>query len=262
MRLGASIWGFFYQQDPATWPTLAEAVEEILAMDDALGVEVWGSRALDHPMVVGEELGALVDACQEAAFTTVHIQGQHWSWSSANLRSEIDFAHQLGARTLILHPACFGLVEEDDRPDWPEILRIADYAAKFGVKLAMENMKDSIWTLDRILDEVGDDPETSNLGICIDLGHANQSVDAGRHPVTNYLERYAGQLCHLHLHDNHGKDDDHIAPGLGTIDWPQVLSVLNDIQFTGTAVLETHEINTPPKNFLKRGLSFLKQSGF
>ena len=116
--------------------------------------------------------------------------------------------------------------------------------------------------LDRILDEVGDDPETSNLGICIDLGHANQSVDAGRHPVTNYLERYAGQLCHLHLHDNHGKDDDHIAPGLGTIDWPQVLSVLSDIQFTGTAVLETHEINTPPKNFLKRGLSFLKQSGF
>ena len=262
MRLGASIWGFFNQQDPATWPTLAEAVEEILAMDDALGVEVWGSRALDHPMVVGEELGALVDACQEAAFTTVHIQGQHWSWSSANLRSEIDFAHQLGARTLILHPACFGLVEDDDRPDWPEILRIADYAAKFGVKLAMENMKDSIWTLDRILDEVGDDPETSNLGICIDLGHANQSVDAGRHPVTNYLERYAGQLCHLHLHDNHGKDDDHIAPGLGSIDWPQVLSVLDDIQFTGTAVLETHEINTPPKDFLKRSLSFLKQSGF
>jgi len=126
----------------------------------------------------------------------------------------------------------------------------------------MENMKDSIWALDRILDEVGDDPETSNLGICIDIGHAHQSVDAGRHPVTNYLERYSGQLCHLHLHDNHGKDDDHMSPGQGTVDWPEVRRVLEAIQFEGTAVLEMHELGVPPKKALEGGLAFLKQSGF
>lgn len=262
MRLGASIWGFYRDQDSAAWPTLAGAVDDILSIDEALGVEVWGSRALDDPMVEGQELGKLVDACQATAFTTVHIQGKHWSWNAANLRREIDFAHQLGAMTLVLHPACFGLVEEDDRPDWPEVLRIADYAAKFGVRLAMENMKDSMWLLDRILDEVGDDPETSNLGICIDTGHANQSVDAGRHPVTNYLERYAGQLCHLHLHDNHGKNDEHLLPGKGTVDWPSVRSVLKAIEFTGTAVLETHELDTSPREYLERSFAFLAQLGF
>lgn len=259
MRLGASIWGFFYQQDPATWPTLAEAVDEVLAFDKTLGVETWGSRDLAHPMVSGQDLVDLVDVCQGAEFITIHIQGQHWSWNPANLKREIDFAHQLGGETLVLHPECFGLVDEDDRPDWPEIVRVAEYAAKFGVRLAMENMKNSIWMLDRILDEIGDDPEETNLGICIDIGHANQSEDAGRHPVTNYLERYAGQVIHLHLHDNHGERDDHFLPGEGTIDWPRVLGVLENIEFSGTAVLEAIQPGIAPKECLQRGVEFFNQ---
>ncbi len=238
MRFGASVWGFYDPQDPRTWPSLAEAVDEIVTLDDTLGVEVWGSRALDHPPVYGRELADLVSASGEAAFVTAHIQGQHWSWNPQNLRSEIDLAHQLGAETLVLHPVCFGLVEDDDRPDWPAIVRIAGYAAKFGVRLAMENMVDSIWALDRILDELGDDPEETNLGICIDVGHAHMSHDAGREPVPNYLERYAGQLIHVHLDDNHGESDEHLIPGDGTIDWPRTLATLDHIGFEGTAVLE------------------------
>ena len=261
MRLGASIWGFYYCQDPESWPSLAGAVQAILAFDGSLGVEVWGSKALDHPPVVGKELADLVLACQDAAFITVHVQGRHWSWNPTNLRREIDFAHQLGADTLVLHPVCFGLVEEVDRPDWPEIVRIAEYAAKFGVQLAVENMRNSIWTLDRILDEIGDDPKKTNLGICIDIGHANQSNDAGRESVCNYLERYAGQLSHLHLHDNHGERDDHLLPGEGTVDWSRVLGVLDEIDFSGKAMLEAHQEGIPPQEGLRRGIEFFRQPG-
>ncbi len=259
MQLGVSTWGFYYQQDPESWPTLAGAVDNILTLDETLGIEVWDSRALDHPPVFGKELADLVYACKEAAFVTVHIQRQHWSWNPGTLRREIDFAHQLSAKALVLHPVCFGLVEDDDRPDWPEIVRIAEYAAKFGVQLGMENTKDSIWMLDRILDEVGDDPETTNLGICIDIGHANQSNDAGREPVCNYLERYAGQLIHLHLHDNHGELDEHLVPGEGNVDWPRVLGVLEDIGFSGTAVLEMRQSGISPRECLERGIKFFAQ---
>lgn len=261
MQLGASIWGFYYCQDPESWPTLSEAVKAVLAFDGNLGVEVWGSKALDHPPVEGDEIVDLIEACHDVEFTTVHIQGQHWSWNPGNLRREIDFAHQLGAETLVLHPVCFGLVNEDDRPDWPEIVRIAEYAAKFGVQLAVENMKDSIWTLDRILDEIGDDPEKTNLGICIDIGHANQSNDAGREAVCNYLERYSGQLSHLHLHDNHGERDEHLVPGEGTVDWPRMLGVLENIGFSGTAVLESHQEGISPSEGLRRGIDFFRDPG-
>jgi len=257
VQLGASIWGFYHQQKPESWLTLPGVVKAILSFDSSLGIEVWGSRALDQPSVEGEELAALAEACHHARFTTVHIQGQRWSWNPANLRREIDFSHQLGAETLVIHPVCFGLVEKDDRPDWPEIVRIADYAAKFGVQLAVENMFNSTWGLDRILEEIGDNPEETNIGICIDIGHANQSTDAGREPVCNYLERYAGQLLHLHLHDNHGDRDDHLLPGEGTVDWPRMLGVLENIGFSGTAVLEAHEEDVPPKEVLRKGIRFL-----
>lgn len=262
MQLGISLWSFFHEQDSATWPALAEAVDDVLMLDASLGVEIWGSRALDQPMVEGQELADLVDGCQAAAFTTVHIQGRHWSWNPATLRQEIDFAHLLGAETLVLHPACLGLQDTEDRPDWPEVVRIADYAAKFGVRLVVENLFDSLWCLDRVLEEIGDDPEQTNIGICIDIGHAMMSKDAGRHPAVNYLERYARQLSHLHLHDNHGEHDGHLLPGEGNVDWPSVLETLETIGFSGTAVLEMHEPNTPPKEFLGRGLAYLKQVGF
>ncbi len=240
MRLGASIWGFYRETDSKEWPSPAEAVHKILSIGEPLGVEVWGALAMDRPQVSGQELLDLASACREAAFVTLHIQGRHWSWSPRNLRSEIDLAHQLGAETLVLHPVCLGLVEEEDRPDWPEIARIAEYSAKFGVRLAVENMRDSIWMLDRVLDEVGDDPEDTNLGVCIDIGHAHISRDAGREPITDYLQRYARQLVHLHLHDNHGESDEHLSLGDGTVDWETVTETLKQSGFSGTAVLEIH----------------------
>lgn len=262
MQLGSSILGFYYQQDPRSWPTLPEAVRAVLAVDAHLGVEVGDAKALNGAPIAGAELAVLIEACADAAFTTVHARMGFWNWNPIHLRQEIDFAQQLGARTLVLHSACFGLVVEDDRPDWPEIKRIARYAADRDVLLAMENLKDCIWVLDRVLDEVGDDPEETNLGICIDIGHANQSVDAGRHPVTNYLERYKGQLRHLHLHDNCGESDDHFLPGEGTVDWPAVLDVLQRIGYSGTAAFESRQPGvTPPEN-VRRALAYYRQEGF
>jgi sugar phosphate isomerase/epimerase len=258
MRLGASILGFFPPDRPAEWPTLAEAVDEVLDLEPSLGVEAWGARALDEPMVSGQELVDLVEACCEAPFVTVHVQGRHWQWNPAGLRHEIDFVHQLGGETLILHPGCLGLEQPDDRPDWPEIVRIADYAAKFGVRLAVENIFDSVWCLDRFLEEIGDDPDKTNLGICIDVGHAALSKDAGRDAVCNYLERYAGQLVHLHLHDNHGKSDEHLIPGQGAVNWTRVLDVVQAIDFSGTAVLETRQPGTAPIANVKKGITFLR----
>jgi len=203
----------------------------------------------------------LVKACERAKFKSVHIQEQYWPWNPGNLRREIDFSHQLGAEILVLHPVCFGLVEDADRPDWPEIVRLLDYAAKFGVRLAMENVKDSMWALDRILDEVGDDPKETNLGVCIDIGHASQSQDAGRHPVTNYLERYVGQLVHLHVHDTKGESRNHLIPGEGTIDWPDVLGVVESLGFSGAAILEMKQPGIPPHEALRTGVKFLRDFG-
>ena len=257
-RFGASIWGFYGRRRAEEWPTLADAVRSILSVDPALGVEVWASKALDAPGAAASEIDALRVACEDAASVTVHARGIYWNWNPGNLRDEIDFAHFLGAKTLVLHPVCLGLRVPDDRIDVPEIRRLADHAAARDVLLAVENVRDSMEILDRVLDEIGDCPDRTNLGVCIDVGHAHMSRDAGREPVPNYLDRYAGQLTHVHLHDNDGAADDHLVPGEGTIDWARVVRRLDEIGFEGTAVLEVHSFGTSVPEGLKRGLALFE----
>lgn len=238
LRLGVSISGFFFGQPSGNWPTLGDAVRTILELDSGLGVEVHGAKSLDLPGTSQEEETDLIRAVQGAAFVTVHVRGTNWTWNPKGLRDEIDFAGRLGAETLVLHPSSLGLTDFDDRPDYPEIRRIAAYAEQWGVRLALENIVDDIWALDQVLDAVGDNPDASNLAICVDVGHAALSSDAGRQPVRGYLERFAPQLGHLHLHDNQGDRDAHAALGDGAIDWADTLKTLSKIGFDGTAVLE------------------------
>lgn len=261
IRIGASIWGFFGRREAAAWPSLPDAARAILSVAPSLGIEVWGSKALHIPQVSEAENEALTEVCRGAAFVTVHVRGVYMEWNPAGLRREIDFAARVGACRLVLHPVCFGLLRPNDRSDVPEIRRVAEYAAGRGVRLALENTVDAIWILDRVLEEVGDDPEKTNLGICIDTGHAHMSHDAGREPISNYLERYAGQLVHVHVHDNRGETDEHLVPGTGTIDWPRVLRTLHAIAFDGTAVLEIHpaEGGSMP-DAVRDGLAFLGSS--
>lgn len=257
--LGASLWGFYGRRAPAEWPTLPEAARAILSLDSSLGLEVWASKSLDEEAVDPDEIAALADICRSAPFVAAHARGAYWTWDPTALRREIDFAEQVGATVLVLHPVCLGIERPEDRPDIPEIRRIAAYAAKRGVRLALENMRDTIWLLDRMLEDVGDDPAATNLGICIDVGHAHLSHDAGRHPVTNYLERYAAQLIHVHLHDNDGASDEHLLPGTGSIDWPQALGTLARIDFRGIAMVEVHPpADLPAIDGIRDGVRFVR----
>jgi len=258
-QIGASIWGFFGRRASKGWPSLADAARAVLSLDPSLGVEVWASQALEIVEASQEELAELADVCRSAPFVALHIRGAYWGWNPAHLRREIDLAGQLGAETLVLHPVCLSITRPEDRLDVPEIRRIAGYAAERGVQLALENMRDSIWLLDRVLEEIGDNPAKTNLGICIDVGHAHVSHDAGRESLPNYLERYAAQLLHLHLHDNRGESDDHLLPGEGTIDWPRAFRTLDRIGFAGTAVLEVHPSeDVEVIDGIRAGLEFLR----
>ena len=107
-----------------------------------------------------------------------------------------------------------------------------------GVCLCLENIISSgtrVASLLALLDEV--DPDCQ-AGICLDLGHAH--VDGG---VLAELEAAAPRLRHLHLHDNDGSQDTHLAPGLGSIPWPEVLARLAACGFQGTGALEVRDMS-------------------
>jgi sugar phosphate isomerase/epimerase len=106
-------------------------------------------------------------------------------------------------------------------------------AERLGIGLMVENAEgDDADALAPVFDAL------PTVGLHLDIGHAN--IGAGRRSHTaSLLARYAGRLKHVHLSDNKGRSDDHLAIGAGTIDWRRELRTLKASGYDGTITLET-----------------------
>jgi len=126
---------------------------------------------------------------------------------------------------------------------------IADACAQMGVRLVVETPLPHLiggqpdefaWILAQ-LDE--------GVGVCIDTGHV--ALGAG-------WDRFVGvagrRLIHVHANDNHGRFDDHLAPGDGVIDWGRVRASLKAIEFGGWIVLELACAGIPAAPDISRAL--------
>ena len=75
--------------------------------------------------------------------------------------------------------------------------------------------------------------EPGDAGICLDFGHAHLMGDVG-----DAVETAAEHLITTHVHDNHGRDDEHLVPYLGSIDWDHALVTMQKIGYDGVYVME------------------------
>jgi sugar phosphate isomerase/epimerase len=122
-------------------------------------------------------------------------------------------------------------------------------AKKCGVSIAIENMVDfrgnrrrycggDIYELIDLVDTIND----KDVGICLDTGHANIS---GVDPAGAIYE-IGSRLKALHINDNHAKEDEHLLPYFGNIDWSAVSSALIKTGYEGDFAFELHQIKKLP----------------
>jgi sugar phosphate isomerase/epimerase len=119
-------------------------------------------------------------------------------------------------------------------------------ALPLGVRLALEvipNRLSSVAALQRLLD---DELELRDAGMCLDTGHAHLMDD-----TVSAIEEASGHLFTTHIHDNHGRDDDHLVPFDGEIDWPQVLFGLQKVGYDGVFLFEVAG-GASPRDVLER----------
>ena len=83
-----------------------------------------------------------------------------------------------------------------------------------------------------------------NLGICLDTGHlhyAKQGLHATEQTHKDFILTAGNYLKALHLHDNDGTGDQHLAPyavrGNG-VNWGEVVTALRQVGYTGLFNLE------------------------
>ncbi len=78
-----------------------------------------------------------------------------------------------------------------------------------------------------------------DVGFCLDTGHQNVFSET---PMETWLQSLGPYLRQLHLHDNHGVEDEHLAPGRGRIDFASLFNQLSSARIRPVVVtLEIHK---------------------
>jgi len=98
---------------------------------------------------------------------------------------------------------------------------LAERLADSGVRLMLENVyEDGPGDLIALFERLSG----LGVGFCLDTGH---QAAFGQAPLTAWLETLGPFLGQMHLHDNCGGGDDHLALGRGSIDFDPLFEYLD-----------------------------------
>lgn len=145
----------------------------------------------------------------------------------------------LRPRTVVLHAGYhekkyrgdFELWLEQSLKTWPQFVLEAE---RLGTVIAVENIFErEPSTLKLLMDNV----QSSHFGICVDAGHMRvfSKVD-----MEEWFRALGPRIAEAHLHDNHGKHDDHLPLGEGSIDIPRFMSLLKQYANDPVYTIEPH----------------------
>ena len=123
---------------------------------------------------------------------------------------------------------------------------IAGLAADQHVQVAVEVIPNRLSTGAALVGLIEEQLEGLDVGVCLDYGHAHLMGDLGE-----TIETISGHLWTTHVHDNHGRRDDHLVPYAGSIDWPAAIMETQKIGYDGVLMFEVAG-SGDPVDVLKR----------
>lgn len=156
--------------------------------------------------------------------------------SQERLLRALEFGEALGAKVGVLHTGLIPVRHPvAERLAWEALEETLALLRDPPIPVALENL--ALWEQDLVRG-----PEElrrllerhPHFGFCLDVGHA--LVELGPKGPFRYLRALGDRLLHLHLHDNHGRRDDHLPVGSGRVPWEGLAPFLRG--FSGTAALE------------------------
>ncbi|MBM3233891.1 sugar phosphate isomerase/epimerase [Candidatus Pacearchaeota archaeon] len=114
--------------------------------------------------------------------------------------------------------------------------KLVKISRNYNLRLMYEPIdteRDNLKNVSKILSNV------SELYFHLDIGHANLY----KKKINDFIKKFHKKLVHIHLHDNHGKEDEHLPLGKGNIDIEKVIRELRKYDYDGTITLEIFKGN-------------------
>ncbi|MDL2246160.1 sugar phosphate isomerase/epimerase [Methanobrevibacter sp. OttesenSCG-928-K11] len=168
-----------------------------------------------------------------------------------DVKKSIDLANNLDSEIVIVHPGIIPFLSrkferEVYHKTKESIKEIGNYANDLGVIATIENMPNidgfiykDIVKLDELLTNL-------EMSMTLDIGHAC---------TTGFLENqtYFDSIKHIHLSDNFGSDDTHLALGEGSINFKAMIELFESKKYEGIYMIEVND-----KNSVEKSLEYLK----
>ena len=128
---------------------------------------------------------------------------------------------------------------------WKEFLSDKPDGFRLFIENVFEETPDVLCDIVRAVDD-------SRLRLCFDTGHA--AIFSKEISITDWAERAAPFIGHVHLHNNNGSIDTHDPPGIGVIDIVGLIRTITKEAPDATVTIET--ING------RQSIQWLKSEGF
>jgi sugar phosphate isomerase/epimerase len=231
------------------WTQLQQFLPEVLGLGLAPEIAIKGP---DLDEIANTELDRLAASLTDAAVRpTIHapffdlnpgaLDPLVQQVTRQRLTQTLEVAGRLNAHLIVIHPGF-------DRWRYPNLdqvwienaetffLPLLELAARHDCRLAMENIYEE--RSDNLV-QLADRLESPWFGHCFDIGHWHMF---GQQEMLDWIESIAPRLLHLHLHDNHGTDDEHLPVGSGLIDFQRFFPRICEIKRPISMTLEAHTL--------------------
>jgi sugar phosphate isomerase/epimerase len=155
------------------------------------------------------------------------------------LTQALQAAARLSAHLMVVHPGYDRWRYPNLATAWTDqatetFVKLLPMAEGYDCRLALENIyEETPATLTTLVERCN----SPWFGHCFDIGH--WQLFARTHQL-DWLNAIAPRLLHLHLHDNHGRSDEHLPVGEGTIDFLPLLRLLATMPDPPSVTFEAH----------------------
>jgi sugar phosphate isomerase/epimerase len=156
--------------------------------------------------------------------------------------NSLEVAAELGVQKVVLHPGRIGglglyIKEAAMALANASLTCIIGRAQELGLRVCLENMFPKYGAFVKPADFEGILQRFPDLRLTLDTGHANiDGQDGGR--TLDFIKKFGTRIGHLHISDNLGERDDHLAVGSGGIDFLKIVHALKQCGYDDTATLE------------------------
>jgi sugar phosphate isomerase/epimerase len=155
------------------------------------------------------------------------------------IKRAIEIAEVIPYRYLVQHLGVTGqeFSEYAVESAFGSLEELTVFAGQRGVEILLENTPNDLATAERL--ELFNSLTHLKMNYVFDTGHAN--IGAG---IAHEFEIMKPRIRSLHVHDNDGKEDQHLFPLStgGTIDWPATMELLRSCPGQFPMLLELREV--------------------